>query len=557
MKTLTKKIGTIILIGGLLGGLIGCTSTPKVEQSFMDESLKNLTTSFEAQKETLQAQLTSLEAQVAAGAQVQTELDVIKADLVKLQEQKVRDDEVLATYKELVAKVEAEQKETAAVTDDSDTDVTENLALGANLALVTLDNGDLDFLVDDEIKFNDEDYDVKERILLTGDLAVLTSLNGDEDFEDNAVLGFTNEGAIEYRYVFEDALNFTQITEDEPLVIEILGKKLTIIDMDANSFTLLNGEDHVLADNEKKTVQVNGVDHEIIVALITEGKVQLAVDGAVITVDEGKTKDVKGISVRATDIAYTGKDTQKSIVTLTIAAQDAELVVDNGDEFITDDENFEWVISTTGDNLNYLGVAHAEKADDNDEAVVRKGQTWSFAGLFNLLFDFEEKDYDAAEVKVSFDEATTADIPSVRFDSKDGKTLVVTTVNGDEEVETAYFDATSTVHYKDDNNDWQTGTALVIENDDLTYAVSYAGGLLSVGPMQLPVDANFNKFGAVADDAEVADLVVGAVNLGTRDHDVLLDDGTVVENPDSSLDDDTLTFHVPNDVVEAQIVVSK
>ena len=296
---------------------------------------------------------------------------------------------------------------------------------------------------------------------------------------------------------------------------------------------------------------------EIEVLTIAENdKVYIAVDGHTVVLDEDESDSVGGLDVRADDIIYTGKETQKSYVTLTVSGIDAERVVETGDGYRNeDDDEFEWVISTTGDYINYIGVDYVTKANDADEDVLYVGDKLSFAGLFDLAFELD-KDYKYEEFAVDFDTATTADINASRIKSLEGKKLVL----GDEELDEAWFDGTL-VYYKDENNDWVTDSVntLYLENDDMSYAVDYnvTTGKMTIGLMTLDVSGGFTHFGALDEEAEATDLSFGGSDLGKRDTKVLLEDGAIIAAPEGDLDNDELSFKIPDESVKALVTVGR
>lgn len=538
-----------MVVIGLFGlaSLAGCTTKiPLEDHNKVVKQLNDKNLQLNNELTNLHSQLNELSERVKQGEATQAELELVKK---KLAEQEARDAQIIADYKEELAKFEAENKVTEAKMS-GEYDVTDDLVLGQGVADYNLDNNELGFLSDTQIEFLDEDVDVQEKIMVKG-LAVETNLKGDSDFEAKPVLTF--DVGMEYRYIFDDNVNYTLITEDDNLVITMLGKEYNIIDMTATSFTFIEGIDYPFAEGETK--EVNGKQ----VTLLTVGngnEVYVDVDGVAEIVKKGGNEEINGLNVRVKELIYTGKDSGISYATLTVG-DDVEQTIDNGDEFIKDNDKFEWVIDTTGDMINYIGVKLVEKQNNADEEILYPEETMSFAGLFNVVFDVE-REYDYADFDISFDEiqVNNNDIKVVEFDSKDGKKLII----GDEEVEKAYYNGT-TIFYKDNDNKWveDTTNVLKLENDDVSYEVGYndTAKKLFVGVLELDLQKGFDYFGVAEGEAESTDLVVDGVKLGGRDNDVLLEDGTVIFKPENNLDDDKVKISLPDKKVETIIKIGK
>lgn len=549
METL-KKVGAIVVAGLLLGGVAGYTV--HYQHGVQADALKAQQADNDAKLADAAAAQAELQKQLEAGqadkVAVQAQLDEIQASMARLEDEKARDALVLADAQAELDKLHVEQAKTQATQKSDDRDVIDDLSLGASVALTTLDNNDLSFLMDGEIKFNDERYDVKEKIILSS-LGVTTSLAGDEDFKDLPALTLNSEGAIQYRYIFDEALNYTEVSEDEPLIITMAGKEYRIIEVQAGQFTVLDGTEYAL--KEGASVDYNG--KKITALTVADNdKAYIDVDGKAVVIDEGKSKTVNGVDVRVDNVVYSGKDTVISMVELTVSDSDAERVIENGDDYVDGDDLYKWVMSTTGDTLNYIGLDHNEIENDADELVLYPGDKMSFVELFDIGFAWN-KDYKYNDYKIDLDTATAADIPSIRLKSLDGKHLII----GDEERTEAWYDGTN-VYYKDDDDNWVTSNlTLQVENEDLVYDVSYNGTYVSIGQIQLDVSSGFTKFGAEENDAAASDLVVAGKQLGRRDNEVLLTDGTVIDGPRGDLDNDKLAFRMPNEVAEVLITISK
>ncbi|MDP2692235.1 MAG: hypothetical protein Q8O88_01185 [bacterium] len=546
-----KKLGAIALVTLLLGAAVGITVY--YQNGVQAEALQKQSVDYEAklavETQKLAELQTALEAEQQDKAQLQADLGAVKDSITKLEDERARDEQILADYKVELDKLAAEKAEEQALKATSSREVLDDLALGAAVPVTTLDNNDLLFLLDGEIEFNDNDYDVQEKIILA-DLGIATSLSGDDDFADLPALVFNSEGAVQYRFIFDDVLNYTEVSKDEPLVLNLLGKEYRIIDVGAGEITVLDGKEFMV--REGQTVEYAGKKIELLIVAENE-KVYVAVDGQSRVIDEDDSEKVNGLDIYVEEVVYSGKESVQSVATLVVSDSDAERVIETGDEFVEGNELFEWIIGTSGDNLEYVGIDHVEKADDADESVLLPGDKLSFAGLFDIGYDYE-KEYSYDAFRVDFDTATSNDIDSLRIRSLDGEKLIL----GDEELEEAWFDGTL-VYYKNKDNDWVnvSNTTLYLENDDMSYAVSANSTHVMIGPIALDVSSGYTHFGTLDEEAEAADLDVGGVALGKRDKAVLLTDGTVIEEPESDLDNDELEFRMPDEEVEVLLIVGR
>src|SRR4030042_785109 len=410
-----NMFGVLFVVGVLfLAVLSGCTEkVPLTEYTTLNDTL----VAEQEKNVQLSEELTTLK---EVEEQTGVELESIKTELEAIKAKSAEDATKLAELEAFKAEVEAvkiEETKVAEATALAEWFVIDDLSLGIAVQATTLDNGDLSFLLDDEFEFDSDDYDFQELIILDG-LQVTTSLNGDDEFGDGLALTFENEFSVVYGFVFDDAVDYALITEDEPLIIKMLGTEYIIIDASGTSFTYLQGQDFVVKEDETFSFG----EHAITVGLVTDDEVAVIVDGKTKFVDEKDTEEFDDLIVRATDIYYTGKDTQKSVVILTISDKDVEVTVDNGDEFIKDDDRFEWLVDLAG-TPQVIGIGLAEKADDADEEVLQPllaGETFSFAGLFDLSFDYNDN-YDYLKYTIDFKEIQVngSDIDTVRLSGDD------------------------------------------------------------------------------------------------------------------------------------------
>lgn len=539
MKTLTKIL-KMTVIGAVIAGLLtACTPTIPVAQH--ESLIKDMQANNTIQVAILQEQIQNLSAtsqeDATKLAELQTQLDSLQQASI---DQEARDAQVIEDYKVELAKYAVPVEAEITIDDWSQDDI----SLGAVNINFTLDNSDLKFLQDDQIEFDDDFYDYEETIVVN-DLAILTSLKSDENFKDLPALGFMSEDSVQYLFSFTDDLNYTLVTPDVPLILPLLMGKKHIVDVSSSKFTYLDGDEYDVVSGD--IVKLG--DKEVKFGTIGDGKLSVFVDDKMKLVDEDESADFDGVSVYVYEILYTAKESQANMANVWVSTDDAKQVIKNGDDF-DEDGKFEWTITTNGDLLKSIGVSLADKSNDLDEETLLPGEIMSFSGLFKMSFDFtNEPEYKAFEVSFDDIDVGNATINTVKFDAKDGDDLIL----GSEELSTAWFDGTS-VYYKDDDNDWViSNSTMTLENDDVSYAVSMSGTNLTIGSLLMDVQGNRTRFGALVEDAENTDLIVGGLGIGSKDTDVLLEDGALVIAPSDDLDNDELSFKLPSKVVETVI----
>ena len=542
-----KNIKKMVAIGmvGLIAAfsLASCTqqqpqlTKEDVAKQLVDLEIKNKQTTEKAVTDAVAGVITALsDAQKARDEQVAIDY---KAELDKEKQAKAD------LQKQLDAKVEEKVKVEVSAPANYEFKLTDDLGLNAYIPGDTYTHSDLSKLYDGEVEFDHDNYDVRETVTLAANsVRLVTSLTYDEDFKNEPYLVFDQEDSIKYNYIFDDPVPYAGISEDEPLELSFLGKKLKIIDADANSITIRSGAE--LTGKEGDSLVATGFN-PVTVDAIAEDRVQVTVDGVTEVIQEGNAKKVNGVDITVDEIFYKNFAGANNFVTLVIG-DDVEKSIDSGDDYVEDDDTFQWEIVTSSGNLDRISVVYHPKADDldDDEPVYKVGQELKFPNNF-LVFDFKyDGDFSNSKYEVSFTEVTSSDVKVAKIKSLDGKFLKV----GTEDLDVAYTNGTSTF-YKDTDNDWVTTTnPIKIDYKENEFTVSYAANYLTVAGVEINT-ADFVKLGSVEDEAETADVKVGATNLGTREEDVLLTSGVVVYTVESNADKDEVKIAVPSDTVEA------
>ena len=418
----------------------------------------------------------------------------------------------------------------------------DGLILGADVDAKTFNDDDLSFLKDSKFEFDGDKYDYSEEIVIDGVRIGLGSTD-DVDFEDNAYLLFAQKGAVNYVYNFDDEFDYTTITEDETLEINFLGNDIEIVSMDANEFTYKTSE----ATQFMKVGDVfayNG--HNVTLTDVADGDTDSAivnVDGMTKAIDEGDSEKFGDFEINAKNVIV-GQSTFTAELEF---GNDILQTIEDGDEYIVDNENFVWNFETDGDILKSLSITYDVKADDLDEDILAIGDELNFADYFGVQFSLESDGYSYVKYTIGFDEVTDADVPVMYFETNNNDIKV-----GNEKVSKAYFDGTNS-YYKD-GKDWVIGDDVIeLENDDIILEVGFADNKVSFGDFKLRT-LDFKSLG-VEGDAEDNDVKYDGDNIGTVDESLMFPDGFIVESIQDNAEEDEFVFQMPNEEVKGVIRV--
>ena len=227
----------------------------------------------------------------------------------------------------------------------------------------TMTDANIPTLLDEKLSWDDglgsTDYDIHESIVI-GDMEILTSLD-DEDLEGVAM---SNNMGLSYRYVFDDALNCTGIghTAADDLYLTILGKSYEIEDMTTTTITVVTSEDTLLSVGESYTVDGKTFTLDDVWS-----------DGIMVNaevIDDGQSKKIDGIRVKADSIIYHSDTPETSRAILKIGT-DISKTYSDGDEYIGEDEDdplWVWDISTACTAAGYVGVTYNVNINDADDS---------------------------------------------------------------------------------------------------------------------------------------------------------------------------------------------
>jgi len=436
------------------------------------------------------------------------------------------------------------------------------VGLGGNLKATIKDN-DLEKLFDGEIDFDGDDFDAEEVIKFTNAFEILTSARDDAEFSSEAYLGATAKEAISYKLILNDVIDRSLFDEDEKLEIPFLGTTITIVDVDSvlQEITILLGDETYL--NAGESITIDGK----VVTLIKTGT-----NGAVISVDEieaminiDETKKINGIQVNLKNI-FNDDGVEFDSASL-IIGEDIQMTVASGDDFELfeecDDCFWVWDIRF-GNNNQYVGILSNEIMDDLDRDFppIKVGESIMLPNDYVEINFKEVTDVDYMDIELSFDtvyedDELVGNLEAVILKASNSDGFLI----GNEESDEIYigFDGGIVIYYLDEDNKIidGTGKAVKVINDDfdLDLIASFVGYTkISIGDIDIFARPNSAQLGNVGEEAEPADVFY--INtIGTRDYDVLCDNGVIIEDVENNADNDEVMLRIPSEVVEATIIV--
>jgi len=542
MKT-WKKVLAIGTIGVLLfGGLAGCTKTP-YSQEQVDDMVKQATGPLSVQIDALKQQVNDL----ATDKQTyQNDINQLNEQINALEKQAQRDAQIIADYEQAQKEIMEEETkvESGKLLDD--------IEFGDNV-VESLDDSDL-ALFDGKIEFNEDDYDTHEEF----NLDLILAINGfgyDDEFYRNPYF-IGDNGAFEYKYVFDDGIEYADISEDEPLVINFLGKDFNIVEADSNSITIKAGTEYFLQEGGKDVYNGN----ELFLELVGDDEVMVSYNGESKTIDEGDTKEVGGVDIYIDEVL---NNYRNGVATL-IVGDDVLKTIDDGDEWIKGDEEFLFSITTNGGKFEGLSIYYDEKFDeaDDDYKPIGLGDMFNFLNFATVSFEsLEDVDYKTCEIY---------------FDDVDAKDDLATDENAvfikcgnpiieidNEEISKMFVIDTGDYYYYNDEKDITRDTANTakIVNDDIELDVLFNGGKLKFQDEfldKIVFDTNIvaMKFGANEEEAEATDVKYLGNLFGKLDGDLLTGTGVIVDNVESNADNDEGKLVIPDAQVLANLRVS-
>lgn len=509
MKKYVKRISAIAGICLIGATAFGCSNGISVEDHNLAlEEQANQVAADMARMEELRAQDQASTADKLA--QKDAERTALEANYQKQLSDK--DKQILADVQEVAAEVAATEEAEVEVADSSYK--LDDLELGAS---VTEELGEKELsLIDSKIDWDGDDYDVNEVVRLT---AVEVAINKDE-FKKNSYLVLPEE-SVSYSLLLDDQLDTSLITEDEPLELVFLGKEISITNWNGDEVTI----------NEAITINLKEGEHydyhgmDVSIYAIGEDYAYVMVGDKGAKVDENDLEEVNGIEIKVTDVLYQGYADGLKAVELDLGYE-VERDIESGDEYV-EDSQWEWRISA-----NEIGIVLAEEYKDLDED--EEYQPLAYETSLMLPEEFVSLSYEVLD-NVDYYAITLEE------DEKSGNTYVE--VKGEfskglEDYDRLYVNSTGIY-----DKDLELIDLDAVEIEDTELELERVGSKIRVGKFVLRQDFSWLK--------------LDNVDVSSVDESMRAKYGTIVSEPEDSLDDKKVKLEVPEEQVYATIKLTK
>jgi len=359
-----------------------------------------------------------------------------------------------------------------------------------------MDYRDLEQLEKSEVEFDDEDIDYETQFLLSGMFA-----SNEKDFKGETMYLLEDED-VEYVMKFDEDMSELSYSNDT-LEVEFLGKTYEISDWNSDEITVVN--------DVKSFVKAGDIVDGVQVLKIGEEAVALKVNGETEILKEGETKSFDDVEVKIDAIFYSDNGESEAVI---VTSEELEKTIEDGDEYEADDR-YNWKITSDS-----IGLVLDETFNDDDDAL-KEGEMFSLPEDF-LKFGFELSKPDMTTVEFEYDNDGFVELKA-DFEEFEGNII-------------AYENGTL---YDDDEEEFIDEDKIYFEDSD-----SY---LKVVNDQIVIEDVNVSL--------KVDEVFVNNDGVSDSDDDVKSVYGIMVKEPEDALDDNTLTIEVPEEEVEATILV--
>jgi hypothetical protein len=502
----TQIVG-LVLLGALVMGLLGMYYGKAVSYSEADlqEAVENAVEEVKAEmytSEEVDAKITQATEGLLTPEQVQEQLD-------ELQEQIDEKDAMIEQLQE--------ELETASEIIDPEGYLLDGLRINDAVPTKAVSDREID-LFDGTVEVDDEDINAVELLRLEG---LFLEANG-VDFKEDVLLTVPEEG-IKYQFILESKFDRSLVTEDEPLMISLLGEEAKIVEWSANKIVMQKGEKFLFEEGEIK--EIEGAEVEIII--IHDDYVYLRVNDETEKITEGDSATVGGIEIFANEVLC--NDDGLDLAELRIG-ESIEEVIEAGDEF-EEDSVWEWQI-----NPRRIILFNTEefKYLDEDEPE------------FNALNAGEQICLPNEFICIRYDGLLEEPTEEYTFDiyTKGGVGDFVRArgnfVEGLNDYSRIYINDTGI--YDTDFNLIGTKVKLADTKASLEIVDFGWGNRISIDDLRITMDLKTIRVGA-------------SILLNDEDDNYRTDYGIIVFNPEDSVEDQKIRIEVPEEKLEASITI--
>ncbi|MEM5801180.1 MAG: S-layer protein [Candidatus Aenigmatarchaeota archaeon] len=451
-------------------------------------------------------------------------------------------------------------------------------------------------LKDSSVAFQDDSYDFHEEIVVSDSPGSGTSpsievalTKNDWDMGSNVYM-LLNKGSLSYRFVFDESIDLTKATSDEPLEIEFLGKTLTItnVSLGNQQITVRVGEEYTLNVGDSVTVAGKKVTLKNVGSSGTSAVVD--VDGVVSTVGTTQ-KTVNGLKIQVKETFYS-ETLSERMATLLIGTETTKTYTTN-DPFIGEDKNNpNWIWDLSGLSLSkpYIAVKNDFLADHSSKNPITLGGCYEFPYKYAkvCLERLTVNSYAEYTFKPDTDNlggSSSQNVLKISTEDKEGLILTASGCTGIRTNTVYLVNNTSSsgdlsVYYKDTgDNKVKYGCEVANSSTDIL-KINYqdtkdsdmvlSRSTLVLGQVNLVITdsvsqtltmkwtigtANNFVLGSNSNQKEDSELQYQGQPIGSKEKDLRSKYGYVVKSPATNGDRDQVVLLVPADQVKAKVVV--
>ncbi len=328
-----------------------------------------------------------------------------------------------------------------------------------------MDDSDLAGLMDSEVNFQGDSYNFRE-ILAFGSSqpSIQSSLTSSDDDYESGVYMETTSGSMYYYWVFDESINVSEATSDQPFEMDFLGKNVRITSVTTTGsnagakFTAYVGDEYWLnvgdsVESEGKTVTLDNVGSSSVV---------VNVDGTTKVISSGSTQTVNEIEITVDSVFYREQIDQSSANL--VIGKTAQATYTDGDKYLKDDnicnndpedtDCWEWVISgLTGNSATtvastgptggpYIGVKGVFTINDDTDDPITAGGCYQFPNDYaEVCFDsltVADSDYmtltveyaDSVDLSNAISGKTAQNVIYIHTSEEEGLNLEYDVING-------------------------------------------------------------------------------------------------------------------------------
>ena len=414
--------------------------------------------------------------------------------------------QIVELNKKLAEKATEETKQVVEKVEEATGYLIDEIYLDKSFSEIVSDR-EVKKLLDTKIDFKGDSYDIEEVVSLN-ELEVKAN---EKDFEGNPYLVIPRK-SISYKIVFDNDLDKSEISEEDPLDFSFLGENIEITEWVGDEITISSGKEAFLDEGQSvvvdgKTVKVEWVSDN--------NNVYVTVDNVGKELKEGQIKTINSLQVKANLVIFNSV-TPKLAADL-IIGEDIEKTVSSGDELF-EDSIWDYEI------------------DDNSIGIVLNDEFTELDDELKPLAPGESVCLPNDYVCVRYDGFVETDTEEIRMelDTKDGNRYVEVRGNfqsGLEDYSKLYINS-SGIYDKDLE---YISNQVEIDNSDSVLKVS--GDRIVVEDFNVRLDLKESNLDDSAD-----------YNLRT-------DFGILVSNPEDSVDDQDWDLIVPVEKLESTVTV--